>query len=307
MKAFNGYMYEISGSALFNAKTFKPISKVDPDRAELFETNIVKLLTTIEEDTEVGKRILRAGGIGRTVAIVPGTIVMARPLHGNAALPKGYKQGPLVGTGEGSDGVVFVNVSDLNLSMGPAAQKDAILLHEIVHAVRSSNGLLQQVPMGVYDDLEEFYAVTLANMYVSSKYPGKPLRGDHRLVALHKPDGYDQKAIGLTSQPAMLENHLYYFVMTYKEQLLKLNDEMEALCLALKDAKCKFNPFRVLYNGYDPEIEEKDIPAARRHRGFGPLVRETFAQVAERTMKNVDLEKSRRMFGGSILDSYGGL
>jgi hypothetical protein len=41
-----------------------------------------------------------------------------------------------------------------------------MLLHELFHALRMSQGLLQRRPVTRYDDLKEFYAVTISNMYV---------------------------------------------------------------------------------------------------------------------------------------------
>jgi hypothetical protein len=81
------------------------------------------------------------------------------------------------------------------------------------------------------------------------------------------------------SNPGLEENKLYYFVMHHREDLLKFNDQMEDVAFRLASAECRFNPFRVLYSGYDPDVEEVDVSADRRRKqGYGPLVKETFAQ-----------------------------
>jgi len=306
MKTFNGLQYQIDGRHSFDTKTFKPIAENPPQRAEAFEQEIHKLLVTIDEDKAVGQRILKSiSPWMRTIMIAPGTTIVARPLKGADALPQGFTHDKLTGTGKGTEGLVFVNPSHLNMASGPAAQKDAILLHEIVHAIRVTHGLLQQKPMAVYDDLEEFYAVMLTNMYISSKYPGKPLRGDHRMTPLHKP-GYSDKVIGLMSSPGLEENKLYYFCMHHREELLKLTQEIESLTFGIRDAKCRFNPMRVCYYGYDPNVEEAHLPpAARRKQGYGPFVAETFAEAAARLLK--DQPANPDMWSPSISDRYGGL
>jgi hypothetical protein len=301
-----GFQYMIEGSRTFNVDTLKPIATNPFPQAEAFEAVIFKLLSDIDQDTAVGRRVLRSLWIGNEVGFVPGTTLLAKPITKTPgdALGKGFKDGKFTGTGKGAPAVVFVDPAMLAAAQGPAAQKDAMLLHEVFHAIRMASGLLQRMPLMKYDDLEEFYAVTITNMYVSSKYPGKPLRGDHRMTFLHK-IGYPDKLRGLMSGPGLEENMLYYFAMGHREELVKLIKEMETLCLNLKDAPCKFNPIRVAYNGYDPDVEEKDRPQDRRRkRGYGPFVDSPvspWSKVPELT------EKQQEMFRGSILDRYNGL
>jgi hypothetical protein len=306
MKTFYGLQYQIDGRFSFDTKTFKPIAQNSPQLSDAFEQEIHKLLTTIDEDKPVGQRILKSiSPWMRSIVIAPGTSIVARPLSGADALPQGFTHNNLTGTGKGTEGLVFINPSHLGMAAGPAAQKDAILLHEIIHAVRATHGLFQQKPMALYDDLEEFYAVMLANIYISSKYPGKPLRGDHRMTPLHKP-GYSDKVIGMLSNPGLEENKLYYFCQHHREELLKLTEEMESLTFALRDAKCRFNPLRVCYYGYNPDVEEAHLPpAGRRKQGYGPFVAETFAEAAARLLK--DAPHNPDMWSSSISDRLGGL
>ncbi len=306
MKTFRGIQYRIDGSHSFDARTLKVVSRNSPIVSDAFEQEIHKLLQTIDENTEVGARILK--GISpwmRSIMIAPGTDILARPLRGADALPQGFTHNNLTGTGRGTEGLVFINPAQLRMASGPAAQKDAIVLHEIIHAIRVTHGLLQQRPMAVYEDLEEFYAVTLTNMYISSAYPGKPLRGDHGMTPLHKP-GYTNKVIGLMSNPGLIEGNLYYFCMQNREDLLKLTKEMEALTFSLRDAKCRFNPIRVCYYGYNPAVEEAHLPSQqRRKQGYGPFVAETFAEAAQRIMK--DQPHNPDMWSDQIGDRFGGL
>jgi hypothetical protein len=118
---------------------------------------------------------------------------------------------------------------------------------------------------------------------------------------LHKP-GYSSTAIGVVNNPGLEERKLYYFAMAHRDKLLKFISEMNALSLWLKDAKCKFNPLRVAYNGYDPNVEEADLPpAARRKQGYGPFVGPSFADAMDAALKKV---KNPDIFRPSITDLF---
>jgi hypothetical protein len=311
MRTYFGLTYKIDASVTYDAQRLVPLGPTPPDQIDRFEQKVYDLLSEIDKEETVGRHILRGGWIGQTISIVPGTAVAAIPLKPADAMPKGAtKVTPkktFRGTGTGSEVMLFLTPPKATPLFGPGTQKDAALLHEIVHAVRITHGLFHQVPMAVYDDLEEFYAVTLANMYISAKYPGAPLRGDHKGTPLHKVGGYD-KVTAMLTHPGLAEQKLYYFAQQNRDELVKLIGQMESLCLWLKDAPCRFNPLRVAYNGYDPDVEEAALPKERRRKqGYGPFVHETFAQAAARLLKDSDPEKVRQMYGGDISDRFGGL
>lgn len=293
------YQYVIDGSQAIVPG--RPPATVNAAAANRFETAIHQLLKTIDEDTSVGQHILKSTGLSMAeIRIVPSdlpTPVNTLPLKPADSLVRDRKEGRFTGTGLGSDAFVFVSPRAIGLS-GPATQPDAALLHELVHGIRINKGVFARVSVPQYEDEEEFYAITLANTYISSRYPGASLRGDHGAFPLHRVGGYPQITRFLTS-PGLTEQKLYYFVQEHREKILKLIEQMEGLCFALKDARCKFNPFRVAYRGYDPNVEEASLPPAQRRKtGYGPLVAETFAEAADRAMKDADPEKMRRMFGG---------
>jgi hypothetical protein len=269
-----GFQYTIDGSVTFDVDTLKPKTVNSPADAAAFEQVILRLLHDINEDTAVGRHVLQSLWIGNEVGFLPGTVLAAKAITKTPGdvLPKGCTDGKFTGTGKGAPAAVFINPFTLASAQGPAAQKDAMLLHELFHALRMSAGLLQRRPMMRYDDLEEFYAVTISNMYVSSKYPGQALRGDHRTMLLHKID-YPDRVRGLMSNPGLEENALYYFAMGHRAELVQIIKEMPMLCSNLGKAPCKFNPFRVAFNGYDPNVEDKDRPPERRHKNpYGPFV-----------------------------------
>jgi hypothetical protein len=72
-----------------------------------------------------------------------------------------------VGTGTGVNADIFFASKKYVSPHNPA---DEALLHEIVHAMRLVNGVMQFLPMnGGYGNLEEFLAVLVANIYRSEK------------------------------------------------------------------------------------------------------------------------------------------
>ncbi|WP_419809669.1 hypothetical protein, partial [Sphingomonas sp.] len=187
-----------------------------------------------------------------------------------------------VTTGKGSAATIFVSLRMLRGLAGPAAQPDAVLLHEIVHAARATLGVMKHTALGRFDNFEEWVAIMLANMYVSSKYGSTSFRGDHQTAALRSLGSMIHETI-LMSNPGLAETSMYRYVPMFRDEILRLVDDMEALTLKLKDATCAFNPLRVAFNGYDGATEDGGRFA--RMPGFGQMTRETFAQVAERAMK----------------------
>ena len=84
-----------------------------------------------------------------------------------------------VGTGQGSDVVVFYSPEDWerkDSTDSPGFEPDEVLFHELVHATRDLRGFHTGRPVdGDFGNEEEYLATTLANLYLSEK--GKPLRG----------------------------------------------------------------------------------------------------------------------------------
>jgi hypothetical protein len=88
------------------------------------------------------------------------------------------------GTGAGSGveiGFDPDNLSQSCINQGPASQPDESLLHEMVHALRMTQGQYNPVPTKnqFYDDEEEFLAIVVANVYISQKDAAALLRGNH--------------------------------------------------------------------------------------------------------------------------------
>jgi hypothetical protein len=99
-----------------------------------------------------------------------------------------------IGTGEGADAVIHFDpdkfgpyhedpsthiVTGTARKSGPGTNPDETLFHEMVHASRVLNGVLDLRHVNKdYENRDDFLAVTLTNIYLSEKGPGK-LRTGH--------------------------------------------------------------------------------------------------------------------------------
>jgi hypothetical protein len=270
MIRFNGTQYEIDGSRSFNATT-RAFTSNPLQGANAFEQQVFGFLSTINSNGEVGRTILSAVHLSHKISIFPGDAVFNR-VTSLDAFGRGQHVGGQTqpGSGRGADGVIIFSLERIATIIGPAAQKEAILLHEIVHAIRATWGAESEDPVPGYDDIEEFYSITLSNMYVSSAYPGSSFRGDHSSLRLHL-GRITGDPNGTISNPGLAERDLRRFVMGHRTELLRFINELGPLALALSRAACKFNPFRVCVNGWNPDVEEKDRPVQQRQPAFGPL------------------------------------
>jgi hypothetical protein len=89
-------------------------------------------------------------------------------------------------------------------SQGPAAvsQPDAVLLQELVHALHLIRGGFERAPMrDGFDDREEFYAILIANIYLSEDH--RPLRRDNHGFEIWDPTGADAERFYLGTLSAI--------------------------------------------------------------------------------------------------------
>jgi hypothetical protein len=127
---------------------------------------------------------------------------------------------------------------------GPGFLPDEVLLHELVHTQRHISGLDRQVSLKgtsleAYENEEEFFAVTVANLYMSesgrtaSAVPGQSrLRSDHGSGALSADEDWD----------------LVQFVdPEYVRLVKKYCEQHPNLSRGLAGVDAKFNPFRTHY------------------------------------------------------------
>ena len=89
-----------------------------------------------------------------------------------------------IGTGRGTSAHIWFSPDHWNGSRGPGSRADEVLIHEMVHSLRMMEGkTVGKATKGIgnFDLLEEFFAVLLANIYISEKAAGSVtrLRRDH--------------------------------------------------------------------------------------------------------------------------------
>src|SRR5262249_15888945 len=113
---------------------------------------------------------------------------------------------------------------------------DEVLFHEMIHALRSIQGVRNDVPtedtVRDYDTEEEFLAIVATNVYISAK-GGLKLRADHHGHLPLKPP-LDTSA-GFLTDPNNLKL-LKLYRLTWAPTFLALANVLTA----------KFNPFREL-------------------------------------------------------------
>lgn len=124
-----------------------------------------------------------------------------------------------------------------------------ILLHEMVHALRMLSGIFSDPSFSAnphMDDFEEFYAITIQDVYRSERGFQK-LRRDHW--------GHHTLAASLADSDAYYEE--------YKDAIDKWFVAQKLFCLELANVRTKFNPFlaAALALGY-----KKPEPTPMAHR-----------------------------------------
>lgn len=147
----------------------------------------------------------------------------------NAGVRDGFKQA----TGGGSPVLIGFNprATFPASESGPGSDKDSLILHEIVHAIRNARGLrngCKPAPPD-YDSYEEFVAIVVTNVY-DSELRRPPRRNHH---------GFDKLSDKMSASDA--------FYGKFKEHLAPIRNDHPNLCAALKKATAlSFNPFAVM-------------------------------------------------------------
>jgi hypothetical protein len=241
---YGKFNIDIDGSSLKPVTLGSGASQIivgDPDPQGTFEAGVRRLLDTIK-GRKVGLQVL--GGIpkGKRVTIVP---YFPAALVCNAAAdtvnagrveidPKNWMAGSLCNK-DGSAG----------------ADADEVLLHEMLHAYRALAGHVrmdacQVAPDKQYDNIEEFWAIVVTNVYLSEK--GKTLlRQDHASFVPLKPAW--RTSAGFLTDPDLLK--WSRALLRQEETLLKAIDDSLA-------ATTPFNPFHELL-AHPQKFREMDL------------------------------------------------
>lgn len=142
-----------------------------------------------------------------------------------------------VSNAKGADIVIKFSPSDwfdpLNSSAkagGGNFAPDDVLMHELVHAMRGLVGLWRKDAMLHFDNWEDFFAITITNMYLSVGRRGGDLRGSHRPV---------WEPVTASGATTALAYYLYYIT-----QFIDLEAKMPKLYKSLEKSSAAWNPLR---------------------------------------------------------------
>jgi hypothetical protein len=149
-----------------------------------YEYQVQEVLRRIANGSTVGKLVISLiNQSPRSLRIVPVGVnqfgqTKARPV---ACFPHGC-------AGGATDSVIWFepsgwgNAPTSGIDPGRHVRPEDVLLHEMFHALREMRGLFSSAPMGDgFDYVEEYYAILVANMYVSEVGRPESRRADHRL------------------------------------------------------------------------------------------------------------------------------
>jgi len=150
-----------------------------------------------------------------------------------------YPVGKGKGTGEGSDVQIGFSVN-AGSSTGPGSQPDELLCHELVHALRMTQGKFNPIPTddkNEYDNEEDFLAVVTTNVYMSANNKLE-LRADHNDFTVLKPPLNTSDGFLISGKNHNRKSNL---------ELMKIyNLVWQPTFSALSAVPAKFNPFRAL-------------------------------------------------------------
>jgi hypothetical protein len=117
---------------------------------------------------------------------------------------------------------------------------DEVLLHEMVHGLRDMQGQSFKVPtrgtLRNYDNLEEFLAIVITNVYISAKDKTMPLRADHH--------GHTRLKDTLSTSEGFLKNPENLRLLSLLNTKFLEGPLFEQLGFLVPSAA--FNPFREL-------------------------------------------------------------
>jgi hypothetical protein len=164
-----------------------------------------------------------------------------------------------IGTGEGADALINFDpdkfgpyredpsthvVTGTAGQTGPAANPDEVLFHEMVHASRVLNGVLDlRSVSGEYENRDDFLAVTLTNIYLSEKSPGAPLRTGHTgRDVMANPAKFLDNDEGVNPSP--------------RQQMQDFYDTQQVFFRGLAPVRATFNPVQQ----FDRERNVKNTP-----------------------------------------------
>jgi hypothetical protein len=203
-------------------------------KKHLYETEVISLLKSVSR-TRVGMYVLyEVKNSGFTLTIKPPqkslrlVDAQANPNNGHPTV-KGSK--PICAR-SGTSPLEYLP-GDYNTASGTFIQiepffgADDTLVHELFHKARMLQGkACVNSTNDSYENLEEFFAITVTNIYLSEIGKNSKLRGGHSLLF------------------EKLRLNSFDFFMKYDPRLLTLKQEMPKFYEFISTVKCDFNPIK---------------------------------------------------------------
>lgn len=148
----------------------------------------------------------------------------------------------VAGTGKGSAADIHFSPERHARATRPHERPDTVLLHELVHALRYTQGLANPVPTKepVWDNEEEYLAVVVTNVYQSVK-GARPLRRGHGHQSLAAPLDTSAGFLDFEMDVDGTATRTNWEVMSIHERIWPTFWE-----IALHVKTAPFNPFREL-------------------------------------------------------------
>ena len=112
---------------------------------------------------------------------------------------------------------------------------DDILFHELVHALRTMRGLWNPVRIVNWDNIEDLFAITLTNIYLSRNNRSNDMRGDHQRLYRPLPNSLLPPGMRQSDQAFYLQNASY---------IDGLSQSMLELCAPTTAINFSWNPPR---------------------------------------------------------------
>jgi hypothetical protein len=212
----------IDGSWIQNSPSRNDENLNRNPNAEQFEIDTQNVLRKIEAN-KVGKCLITAlGGAPRKATIRPLSDQAQRKMSSTPVFDKDASNHI------GSDVNIWFNHHIT--AGGGHFQADDCLFHESVHALRQARGRFSSISMAGWDNRDEFYAILLTNIYLSSTGRNEDLREGHGSATA------PFKLLTLTEDA---------FYRQYLDEILDFRVEMGEIADPVSMIPTGWNPLRV--------------------------------------------------------------
>jgi hypothetical protein len=214
--------------------------RIDGDgfaKPTLYEQTVLDLINTVSR-TRTGLLVLyEIKNSGHRLRITPAASLLAADANPGNSHPSRKSGSSNVYRALSASSRLAFSPGDYDARAGrftdshPYYKATDTLVHELLHEARQMQGLFQAHPTNdPYENIEEFYAITVANIYASEIGANNRLRGSHAPAF---------EPLKITNSQA--------FEDKYVDRLTTLNLQMGTFCRLLSQVAAQFNPLRVHY------------------------------------------------------------